>query len=70
MSKPKKQAVPDVLMVMKPVDGGRAVIGLIECPHCGQDHFTTQIRCGELHVFCQPGLCGDPVRGANDTQVL
>lgn len=42
-------------MVMKPVDGGRAVIGLIECPRCGQDHFTTQIRCGELSVFCCSG---------------
>ena len=39
-------------MVMKPVDGGRAVIGLIECPHCGETHYTTQIECGQRDVFC------------------
>lgn len=47
--------MPKVLLVMKPVDGGRAVIGLIECPHCGQDHYTTQIECGERRVFCGSG---------------
>lgn len=48
----EKQRRPDVLLVMKPVDGGRAVIGIIECPHCGQTHYTTQIQCGERDVFC------------------
>lgn len=52
-----KKRRPDVLLVMKPVDGGRAVIGLIECPHCGQEHFTTLIQCGERDVFC--GLAKD-----------
>ena len=46
---------PEVVLVMKPVDGGRAVIGLIECPHCGQDHYTTLIECGERKVFCGTG---------------
>lgn len=47
-----KKQLPDVLMLMKPVDGGRAVIGMVECPYCGADHFTTHIRCGDLEVFC------------------
>lgn len=48
---------PGVVMVMKPVDGGRATIGLIECPNCGETHYTTQIECGERNVFC--GTAGD-----------
>lgn len=40
---------------MKPVDGGRAVIGIIECPNCGQTHYTTQIECGFRKVFCGTG---------------
>lgn len=44
--------LPSVFLVMKPVDGGRAMIGLIECPNCGQDHFTTDLKCGERKVFC------------------
>lgn len=43
---------PSVVMMMKPVDGGRAVIGMVECPHCGKEHLTTQIKCGELKLFC------------------
>jgi hypothetical protein len=43
---------PEVLLVMKPVDGGRAVIGIFECPHCGETHYTTLIQCGERDVFC------------------
>jgi len=27
--------VPKVVMIMRPVDGGRAVIGSVDCPHCG-----------------------------------
>ena len=46
------QRRPNVLLVMKQVDGGRAVIGLIECPHCGETHYTTDIRCGERDVYC------------------
>lgn len=48
----EKQRRPDVVLVMKPVDGGRAMIGVIECPHCGETHYTTQIECGERDVFC------------------
>lgn len=48
----EKQRCPDVLLVMKPVDGGRAVIGIIECPHCGQTHFTAHIECGRRDLFC------------------
>jgi hypothetical protein len=44
--------IPKVMLVMKPVDGGRAMIGLIECPCCGETHYTTQIQCGERLVFC------------------
>ncbi|OWK34246.1 hypothetical protein [Fimbriiglobus ruber] len=46
------QRRPDVLLVMKQVDGGRAAIGLIECPHCGETHYTTHIECGERTVYC------------------
>lgn len=35
---------PSVILVMKPVDGGRAMIGMIECPHCGETHYTTNIN--------------------------
>lgn len=52
MIKGKNKSYPRVPMVMKPVDGGRAVIGLIECPCCGETHYTTQIECGEREVFC------------------
>jgi hypothetical protein len=48
---------PSVMLVMKPVDGGRAMIGLIECPHCGETHYTTDIKCGERDIFC--GTVGD-----------
>lgn len=51
----EKQRRPEVLLVMKPVDGGRASIGIIECPHCGQTHYTTDIRCGERDVLCGHG---------------
>ena len=50
-----EQVTPPVVLVMKPVDGGRAVIGIVECPHCGETHYTTQIRCGELQLFCGVG---------------
>ena len=46
---------PEVVMVMKPVDGGRACIGIIECPFCGETHYTTDIKCGERDVFCGTG---------------
>ncbi len=46
------KTIPEVLLVMKQVDGGRAVIGVIECPWCGETHFTTQVQCGERKVFC------------------
>ena len=49
------KSAPKVLMAMKPVDGGRATIGLIECPCCGETHYTTDIRCGERRVFCGTG---------------
>lgn len=42
------------LLVIKPVDGGRACIGVVECPVCGQDHYTTNVRAGELRVYCGP----------------
>lgn len=48
----EQQRRPEVLLVMKQVDGGRAVIGIIECPHCGETHFTTKIECGERDVYC------------------
>jgi len=48
----EKQRRPEVVLVMMPVDGGRAMIGLIECPHCGETHYTTQIQCGERDVYC------------------
>lgn len=48
----EKQRRPEVVLVMKPVDGGRAMIGMIECPHCGAEHLTTNISCGERDVYC------------------
>jgi hypothetical protein len=48
----KKVVIPHVPMRMEQVDGGRAVIGLIDCPWCGKTHYTTQIDCGERTVFC------------------
>ncbi len=53
------QRRPNVLLLMKPVDGGRAMIGIIECPHCGQTHYTTHIECGERTVFCGLGRIDD-----------
>lgn len=44
--------IPKVLMVVKPVDGGRGAIGLIECPYCGQTHFTTMLHLGRRDFFC------------------
>ena len=67
---------PDVLLVMKPVDGGRAVIGIIECPHCGQTHFTTNIQCGPRLVFCGrpidagPGVRPDGHAEVNVTRIV
>lgn len=49
---------------MKPVDGGKAMIGMIECPHCGQEHLTTNIKCGERDVYC--GVPASRVEG-NET---
>lgn len=43
---------PSVVMVMRMVDGGRAVIGSIDCPHCGKEHLTVRVQCGDLRVFC------------------
>lgn len=42
----------NVVMILRQVDGGRAVIGSIDCPVCGKEHLTVQIHCGELRVFC------------------
>jgi hypothetical protein len=44
--------IPPVVLIMKKVDGGAAVIGVLECPHCGQDHYTTRVNAGNLDVFC------------------
>ena len=44
--------IPKVLVVMKPVDGGQSMIGVIECPQCGETHYTARIECGERSIFC------------------
>ena len=44
--------VPKVVMIMRPVDGGRAVIGSVDCPHCGKEHLTVRIQTGRLRLFC------------------
>lgn len=44
--------IPKVLMVVKPVDGGRGAIGLIECPYCGQTHYTAMLHLGQRDFFC------------------
>lgn len=48
----KRKHIPKVVLMIKPVDGGRAVIGVIDCPNCGQEHLTTNISCGERKIFC------------------
>ena len=58
---------PKILLIMKPVDGGSAMIGMIECPHCGQEHLTTDIRCGERKVFC--GSAAESPDGYNRVSV-
>lgn len=55
--------IPTTVLMMKPVDGGRAMIGLIECPHCGETHYTTNLECGERKVFC--GIPRDPAKRGN-----
>jgi hypothetical protein len=40
------------IMIIKPVDGGRAAIGVVDCPICGKEHYTTQVRAGNLAVYC------------------
>ncbi len=47
-----KTKAPPAVMTMRPVDGGRAVIGSIDCPNCGKEHLTTVISTGERRVFC------------------
>ena len=50
--------LPKVLLCMRPVDGGSAVIGVLEeCPNCGGQHFTTSLECGRRKFFC--GLNSD-----------
>ena len=61
---------PPVSMVMKPVDGGRAVIGSIDCPHCGKEHLTTVIRCGEFILFCGLDEAGDTVGVDGHSRVM
>lgn len=56
------KAAPKVVLVMKPVDGGRATIGLIECPFCGDTHYTTLIQCGERDIFCGTGAASPAER--------
>lgn len=58
------------MLVMKQVDGGKAVIGLIECPSCGETHYTTLIQCGERDMFCGTNCIGtDNVRSDGYTTV-
>jgi len=50
---PKNPAVK-VLMVQKPVDGGKWMIGMVECPECGETHYTfEQRRTGLVSLYCQ-----------------
>ena len=59
----KPKVIPKVMLMMKPVDGGAAMIGVIECPNCGQEHFTTNIECGDRRIFCGTGGPDSPVDG-------
>jgi hypothetical protein len=61
---------PSVVMILKPVDGGKACIGMIECPHCGSEHLTTQIKCGELTLFCGLNEDGDTVGVDGHSRVM
>lgn len=59
------------VMIIHPVDGGRACIGVVECPVCGKDHYTTQVRAGDLDVFCGPDATrGDGWSTISITQTL
>lgn len=57
---PVKTDKPSVVMVMRMVDGGRAVIGSIDCPHCGKEHLTVRVQCGDLRVYCGVGVSSSP----------
>lgn len=46
------KVVPKVVLTMTPVDGGKTMIGIIDCPYCGHQHYTSKIECGETTVFC------------------
>jgi len=48
----KAERVPEVILTMVQVDGGKTVVGVIDCPYCGHQHFTSKIKCGETTVFC------------------
>ena len=50
--KAKVAGVPEVVLTMVQVDGGKTVVGVIDCPYCGHQHFTSKIECGETTVFC------------------
>jgi hypothetical protein len=47
----------NAMMNLRTVDAG-AVIGSIDCPHCGHEHLTLNIRLGTLGVHCEgaPGV--------------
>ena len=47
-----KSTIPKIALLMKPVDGGGAIIGTFDCPNCGEQHFTTLVKTGERDVFC------------------
>ena len=44
--------IPRVIMVLRPVDGGKFMVGLIECPNCGETNYTANTNCGEMWVYC------------------
>ena len=50
--KAKVAGVPEVVLTMVPVDGGKTMMGIIDCPYCGCQHYTSKIECGETTVFC------------------
>ena len=49
------------------------MIGLIECPHCGETHYTTHLECGERTVFCGRATTDNPAiraDGYSDVRVI
>lgn len=56
----KESTHPRVGIVLAPVDNGKAVIGVIDCPSCGREHFTVNFTSGLRRIRCGKDLANNP----------